>query len=144
MDVKILDNPEGHKHFCYAGSRKGDAGIDLIAMADTIINKKESEVVSTGICVEIPKGYFGLVTHRSSIAFKLDCICSLGIIDPSYRGEVKLKFFNLGTEAIFLKAGSRVAQLILVPYSESASIINIVDELSSTARGANGFGSTGQ
>lgn len=118
------------------------AGVDLYSPEDVLIPPGFSEVVATGIAVELPPGFFGLLTHRSSLAFKGDTIASLGIIDNDYTGEVKIKLFHLGTTGLQIKRGDRVAQLVVIPYSQV--MVEVVDELKQTDRGAGGFGSTGK
>lgn len=143
MEIKLLDNPHGLVQYQPFVENKGDAGIDLITMEDVFVFPGEINKINTGVCVKIPHGNFGLVTHRSSMAFKLGCICSTGIIDSSYRGEIKLVFFNLTKEAVFVKKGSRVAQLVVIPFNVKESYLTEVDTLEETVRGSNGFGSTG-
>lgn len=118
------------------------AGWDLYACEDCLITPGCEAIISTGIALDIPVGYFGLLTHRSSIAFKGDTVASLGIIDADYRGEVKVKLFHLGFSGLHIKAGDRVAQIVFIPYS--AAGLEVVDSFGSTKRGLGGFGSTGE
>lgn len=122
----------------------GSAGIDLYNNGeDEIISSSGYVTVQTKISVEIPDGYVGLVFVRSGIGFRgLDLINSCGVIDSDYRGEIGLRFINHSQEPILLKRGDRVAQLVIVPYLQSE--IELVDNLSTTERGQNGFGSTGR
>lgn len=98
-------------------------------------------LVSTGIAVKIPEGYYGRVAPRSGLAVKNNIDTGAGVIDSDYRGEVKVLLFNLGSQLFEFKAGDRIAQLILekitVPEPEE------VNDLDSTDRGVGGFGSTG-
>lgn len=119
---------------------KGSAGWDLYSIEDVLIPPQMSDVVPTGIAIQIPPGKFGLLTHRSSLAFTFDATASLGVIDSDYRGEVKIKLFNHGTEGLYIKAGDRVAQLLILNLHNSC--LTVVDKLSDTDR-AGGFGSTG-
>lgn len=118
------------------------AGWDLYASKTVLLVPGESIEVPTGIALEIPEDWVGLLTHRSSLGFKLDTIASFGVIDSDYRGEVKVKLFNLGEEGAWIKAGDRFAQLVIVPYLHWGEM-EIVTELSDTARGTGGLGSTG-
>lgn len=120
----------------------GSAAFDLYSTEDILIIPETSEIVSTGIALEIPQGWFGLLSHRSSLAFKLDCVASLGFIDADYRGEVKIKLFNHGYEGVQIKKGDRVAQIAFIQ-SYQGSDIHVVSELTDTHRGEGGFGSTG-
>ena len=121
---------------------KGSAGWDLYSLEDVIITSGFSEVVSTGIAVEIPENWVGLLTHRSSLAFKLDTISSFGVIDNDYRGEIKVKLFNMGSDGVRIKAGDRFAQLVVVPSYCQLEMVDS-DILSDTDRGDGGMGSTG-
>lgn len=119
------------------------AGLDLCSMDDVIIIPGLSETISTGIAVQIPIGWFGLLTHRSSLAFKQDCVASLGVIDGDFTGEIKVRLFNHGPEGVYIKKGDRVAQLVLVKYFHmDNTTMGIVEQLDQTARGTGGFGST--
>ena len=119
---------------------EGSAGYDLYSVDDILIVPGMSEVIPTGIAMEIPRGYVGLLSHRSSMAFKLDSIASLGYLDSDYRGEIKVKIFNLGSEGVRIAKGDRFAQVALVPCLQEDTVEG---ELSVTTRGAGGFGSSG-
>ncbi|MEM1634296.1 MAG: dUTP diphosphatase, partial [Nanopusillaceae archaeon] len=90
--------------------REGDAGLDLYCIEDVIIKPKEIKLVSTGIAIEIPKGYFGLIKDRSGLATKGLHVLA-GVIDENYRGEVKVVLVNLSDEEIKIEKFSRIAQL---------------------------------
>jgi dUTP pyrophosphatase len=120
---------------------KYSAGLDLYCTEDVFIKKRSNGVIKVGINIKIPKGHFGLLTHRSSLAFKNNCIASTGIIDQDYRGDIGIKLFNLGDEDVIIDHGSRVAQLLIIPYSHASLFVK--DSLDCTDRGKGGFGSTG-
>lgn len=120
--------------------REGDAGLDLYSIEDIEINPNEIKSVSTGIAIEIPKGYVGIIKDRSGLATKGLHVLA-GVIDENYRGEVKIVLINLGKEKIFLEKYSRVAQLLILPYLKCN--VKEVEELSETERGNSGFGSSG-
>lgn len=122
----------------------GSAGIDLYNNGqDVTVHGYGTYEVKTMTAFEIPEGYVGLVFVRSGLGWKgLDLINSCGVIDSDYRGNIGLKFINHTETPIELKNGDRVAQIVIVPYFK-ATELNFVEELSETARGANGFGSTG-
>jgi len=129
----ILPHPHrGSKH---------SAGIDLAIQRDLHIYPGTSEVVDLHIMVEIPEGYYGLLTHRSSLAFRRDCIISTGIIDSDYRGSISCKIFNLGKDIQHFDKAERVAQLIVQKYESMVPMVSYA--LSDTARGENGFGHSG-
>lgn len=123
-------------------SKPGDAGLDITAVAK-ISNTSFECTYSTGIAVEIPRGYVGLVFPRSSIKNKeLSLSNSVGVIDSGYRGDIQFTFNKLnGLDSIDYKVGDRIAQLIIIPYPQIEFLE--VDELSTTERGDGGFGSSG-
>ncbi|MEM5832108.1 MAG: dUTP diphosphatase [Candidatus Aenigmatarchaeota archaeon] len=120
--------------------RVGDAGLDLYCIESFEINPKEIKLVSTGIAVEIPKGYVGIIKDRSGLAIKGLHVLA-GVVDENYRGEVKVVLINLGDEKLSIEKNSRIAQLLIIPYL-NCDVIE-VNELSESNRGEKGFGSTG-
>jgi len=128
-------------------AKDGDAGMDLVA-TKIIENTSFDVTYGTGIAMEIPKGYVGLVFPRSSIRkTDLSLTNSVGVIDSGYRGEIQATFKKVfGPNDIRIdqtdyKVGDRIAQIIIVPYP-SIKFVE-VDDLTSTERGEGGFGSTG-
>ncbi len=126
-----------------AYAHPGDAGLDLAAAEKVRLWPGERVAVPTGLAVAIPDGWVGLVHPRSGLARRhgLTVANAPGTIDAGYRGEVQVLLVNLGTEVVDIAAGDRVAQLLLqrVGWAEVVE----VKELSDTARGDGGFGSTG-
>jgi dUTP pyrophosphatase len=123
----------------------GDAGLDLYALDACALGPGERASVATGVAVEIPDGYAGLVMPRSGLASRhgIALVNAPGLIDAGYRGELKVLLLNTDRErACELAAGERIAQLVLMPVATPAVIE--VDELSQSARGDGGFGSTGR
>lgn len=122
------------------------AGADLSACIDAPLTfaPQETQFVPTGISVEIPQGYVGLVFARSSVASKRDLAPAnkVGVIDSDYRGEILVTLHNHGTVSRTIEPGERIAQLVIVPYL-AASFVE-ADALSETERGSGGFGSTGR
>ena len=127
-------------------TRPGDAGYDLRAVEPFSLAPGERAVVPTGVAVAIPEGAAGLVVPRSGLAAKhgLSVVNGPGLIDPTYRGEVKVVLVNLGHEAYEGAVGDRIAQLLLVPYLTPE--VRTVETLppSADGRGADGFGSSGR
>ena len=121
----------------------GAGAFDLYASEDTLILPVSSAVIGTGIALEIPPGWMGLMSHRSSMAFKLDCIASLGYVDADFRGEVKVKLFNLGNDGVYIKAGDRIAQIAFIE-TYQGNQLELVEDLTSTKRNVGGMGSTGK
>jgi dUTP pyrophosphatase len=123
------------------------AGADLKVKSDKeiLIKPTESAQVNTGVYLEIPKGYVGLLFVRSSFGKKgLMLKNSVGVIDSDYRGEVIAQVVNNSEENIVLNDGERFSQIVVVPCLLLKDNIEIVDELEETERGEGGFGSTGK
>lgn len=120
----------------------GDAGMDLALREEHILPANGTKKAGTGICVEIPKGCFGLIVPRSSMGQKgITLANTVGIIDHQYRGELLLLLKNNTKGAIVIGKGARVAQLIILPFLTVKPIK--VGKLNETKRGSDGFGSTG-
>ena len=124
-------------------SRQGDAGMDLVATSK-FYDDFDNVCYGTGLAIEIPENHVGLLFPRSSIS-KTDLTLrnSVGIIDSNFRGEIVLKFNNIlmsSCEPYNVK--ERIGQLIIMPYPTIE--FKEVEELSTTERGAQGFGSTGK
>lgn len=121
------------------------AGGDLYnAGDDVVISPSETVLIGTGLAVEIPEGYVGLVYARSGLASKcgLAPANKVGVIDSDYRGEIKVALFNHSKETRTVLKGERIAQMVIAPYLKVE--YEEVEELSSTKRGEGGFGSTGK
>jgi dUTP pyrophosphatase len=127
-----------------ARARSGDAGYDLRATERVSIPQDGRRLVGTGIAIALPEGVAGLVTPRSGLAIDhgLTLLNAPGLIDPSYRGEIKVILHNTSERRYTVEIGDRIAQLLLVPYW--APELEVVEELPETERGANGFGSSGR
>jgi dUTP pyrophosphatase len=128
-----------------ARATDGSAGMDLIAAVDEAVEllPRARALIPTGLALAIPQGFEGQVRPRSGLAWKHGVtVCNApGTIDSDYRGEVKVNLINLGHEPVKIARGDRIAQLVVAPVSLAR--LHIVSELSETARGAGGFGSTG-
>jgi deoxyuridine 5'-triphosphate nucleotidohydrolase len=123
-------------------SHPEDAGADLKASEYSIVPARGKALVSTGLCLELPEGYVGLIWPRSGLAVKHSIDCGAGVIDSTYRGEIKVLLFNHSDETFTIEAGNRIAQL-LVQKIEHINFIS-VDSLEKTQRNEAGFGSTGK
>lgn len=121
------------------------AGADLYACIDKDIEilPHTTAVIPTGLALELPVGYAGLIYARSGLATKkgLAPANKVGVVDCDYRGEVKVALHNHSEIPQTVAAGERVAQLVITPYI--TAVFEEAEELSSTVRGAGGFGSTG-
>lgn len=126
-----------------AYTRDGDVGLDLCAMEDALIPPGQYRKLGTGIAMEIPRGYVGIIHPRSGTGCRGYVLKhGAGIIDPNYRGEVQLPVLNNNTnEYIHVRKGDRVAQMLIHPVMEVT--LTEVDELSESNRGEAGFGSSG-
>ena len=123
---------------------KGDAGFDLASRIDFCIEPGERAIVPTGVALQIPRGYAGLVLPRSGLAARhgIALVNSPGLIDSGYRGEIAVVLINTDKRNRFeIKRGDRIAQLVIQKIEEA--VIREVAELDETSRGAGGFGSTG-
>ncbi len=118
-----------------------DAGMDLYVNGRQVIIAHTTMAVSTGISMEIPEGFVGLIWDKSSVGAK--GLKTLGgVIDSEYRGEVKVVIHNLNNEDIIFEHGQKIAQMLI----QKVELVDIeeVADLSSTIRGEGGFGSTGR
>ncbi len=124
-------------------SHPGDAGLDLFSVEETEIEAGSVKLIKTGISIELPAGTEGQVRPRSGLALKhqLTVLNTPGTIDEGYRGEVGIIMINLGKEAFAVAKGMKIAQLLVKPVVRVE--VQEAEELSDTARGAGGFGSTG-
>ena len=122
------------------------AGADLYACldGDVLIQPGESAFVPTGLAMEIPKGFAGLIYARSGLACKrgLAPANKVGVVDSDYRGEFMVVLYNHGQETQKVSHGERVAQLVITPVFTPGFVLR--DELNETDRSAGGFGSTGK
>ena len=118
------------------------AGYDLYSSEATCIPPHTRQLVKTDIAIEIPDGHYGRIASRSSIASRKSVDVGAGVIDRSYRGEVKVLLFNASDREFVINLNDRIAQIILEKYSSFP--IQVVDALSETERGDGGFGSTGK
>jgi dUTP pyrophosphatase len=118
----------------------GDAGLDLFSSEDHLLRPGEVRPVQTGIKVAIPRGYVGLIWDKSGISLK-GVHKLAGVVDAGYRGEVQVVMVNLGREPYEIKAGMKIAQMLIQPIVEM-SVVE-AENLDDTSRGEGGFGSTG-
>ena len=117
------------------------AGFDLSSVIDATVPARGSEIIPIGLKIKTPQGCYGRIAPRSGLAARMMIDTGGGVIDHDYTGEVKVILFNLGNVPLEVKAGDKIAQLILEKYSTAPC--EVVEELDETGRGENGFGSTG-
>lgn len=122
---------------------EADAGLDLAACDEVVLGPGERAVVGTGLAVEIPEGYAGYVQPRSGLAARhgIGVVNSPGLIDPGYRGEIRVVLLNTDIRETFVVTpGMRIAQLVIAPVA-SVRFCE-VEELEASGRGERGFGSS--
>ena len=133
----ILDNGAFIPEFAH----KTDAGADLRSPIDTVVPERGSVVIDTGVHVEIPEGYVGILKSKSGLNVKHDLI-GTGTIDSGYSGSIRVKLYNLGDTDYQVLRGDKIIQMVILPcaYCEFTQ----VEKFAETERGDGGFGSTGR
>ena len=139
--IKIMLDPNAiepkRAHSC-------DAGLDLFVPSDfqsRAVFRNNSIVIDTGVHVEIPEGYVGLLKSKSGLNVKHD-LTGEGVIDAGYTGSIMVKMYNLGSDRYVFKPGDKLIQLLIIK-CETPSVV-LVDSFEETERGNSGFGSTGR
>jgi dUTP pyrophosphatase len=127
----------------YVHGPEEDAGMDLCAVEDVTLPPGVPRLVPTGLTVEVPRGFEAQVRPRSGLALRHSIAMpnAPGTIDPGYRGEVRVILLNLGTEPYTVRAGDRIAQMIVARYE---TVEWVEESLADSERGAGGFGSSGR
>jgi dUTP diphosphatase len=140
--IQRLAHGEGLALPAYESERA--AGMDLRAAEDAILPPGGHALVATGFAIALPDGFEAQVRPRSGLAAKhgVTLLNTPGTIDADYRGEIKVILINHGREAFAVKRGDRIAQMVVAPVTRV--VLKETAELSGTARGAGGFGSTGR
>lgn len=124
-------------------AHKGDAGLDLVSNENLVIPSGQRRTINLGTQVAIPEGQVGLLCPRSGHAAQhgLTTLTVPGVIDPSYRGELKIVLYNTDPKPFEVSKGDRIAQLLIMPYTNLTPVGRPLD---TTDRGTAGFGSTGK
>ena len=127
----------------YAHGPLEDAGMDLHAVEDVVLEPGTPRLVPTGLTIEVPAGYEAQVRPRSGLALKhaVTIPNAPGTIDPGYRGELRVILLNLGHAPYTIQAGDRIAQMILARYE---AVEWLEGDLAESGRGTGGFGSSGR
>jgi dUTP pyrophosphatase len=143
MRIRIQRIHPAAKLPAYAHGPAEDAGMDLCAVEDTVLEPGVPHLVATGLTLEIPPGYEAQVRPRSGLALRhaIAMPNAPGTIDPGYRGEIRVILLNLGRDAYTIHAGDRIAQMIVARY-EAAEWVE--GPLAGSVRGEGGFGSSGR
>ena len=137
LSIKLLTE---HATIPTRGSQQA-AGLDLYSAYDLEIEPHGKAIIKTDIAMVIPFTYYGRIAPRSGMSWKNHTDIGAGVIDSDYRGNIGVVMFNHSNVKLNIKRGDRVAQLILEKICYPT--INIIDSLSTTERGNNGYGSTG-
>ena len=130
--------------FAPTKAHEADGGYDLYAPADATVYNVRGTIINTGVHIEIPKGYVGLIKSRSGMNIKKNVVCE-GVIDSGYTGSIAVKLRLQATnvyDRVVINRGDRIAQLVLLPVFTPD--LEEVDELEETERGDGGFGSSGR
>lgn len=118
-----------------------DAGADLRSPIATVVPANSSQVIDTGVHVEIPDGYVGFIKSKSGLNVRHG-ITSEGVIDAGYTGSIRVKLYNHCPKPLIVFKGDKISQLVILPVYHAE--FEPVDSLEETERGDNGFGSTGR
>lgn len=118
-----------------------DAGLDLYSKETAVIYPGESHTFDTGVHMDIPIGYCGLLVSKSGLNVKSG-ITSTGLIDCGYTGSIRVKLYNNGHELYMVRSGDKISQIVILPVV--LHDCKVVDKLGESDRGDNGFGSTGR
>lgn len=118
-----------------------DAGLDLYSPIEVAVYPDDSFTIDTGVHVQIPKGYVGMVKSKSGLNVRHG-IQSEGVIDAGYTGSICVKLYNHGNCAVPILKGQKISQLVILPIITPE--LEVVDSLEETERGSGGFGSTGK
>lgn len=118
-----------------------DAGADIRSPIDTVVPARGSCVIDTGVHIQLPHGYVGMLKSKSGLNVKHG-ITSEGVIDEGYTGAIKVKLYNHGEEYHIIERGDKITQLVILPCEYVQ--FDLVDYLEDSERGDDGFGSTGK
>lgn len=122
-------------------AHEADAGYDLRSPIKTRLYAGEAVVIDTGVHIQIPRGFAGVLKSKSGLNVNHD-IVGEGLIDSGYTGSIRVKLYNHGDESYMIEVGDKISQLVILPIHTPDLVI--VDELEETERGNGGFGSTGR
>lgn len=138
MQMKIKLDPGA---FMPERAHENDAGYDLRSPVTGRLYAGEAVVIDTGVHVEIPAGYVGMLKSKSGLNVVHD-IVGEGVIDSGYTGSIRVKLYNHGAESYVIEEGDKISQLVILPIITPE--LELVAHLDETERGSNGFGSTGR
>lgn len=121
-----------------------DAGYDLFSLTDVVIAPGEGKVIETGVHIEIPQGFCGLMVSKSGLNVKYN-LTSTGLIDSGFKGAIKVKLYNHGKTTQVMKRGWKVSQLVILPIAigDVLEEVKSLEQFEDSERGQDGFGSSG-
>lgn len=122
-------------------AHEADAGYDLRSPIKTRLYAGEAVVIDTGVHIQIPRGFAGVLKSKSGLNVNHD-IVGEGLIDSGYTGSIKVKLYNHGDESYMIEVGDKISQIVFLPIYTPE--LELVDELEDTERGDRGFGSSGR
>jgi len=140
LKIKIKKLKDGVKLPNYA--HEGDAGMDLFASEKITVPARSRTKVPTGVAMEIPEGFAGLIWDKSGLSMNSGLKTLGGVVDSGYRGEIMVGVANLSDEDFVFDVGQKIAQMI-IQKKEDVELLE-VNELEDSSRGEDGFGSTGR
>ena len=138
MKMKVMLDPGA---FMPTRAHELDAGLDLYSPVDAVVYCDDSSTIDTGVHVEIPAGYVGMIKSKSGLNVKHG-IQSEGVIDSGYTGSICVKLYNHGNCAVRIDKGQKISQLVILPIITPE--LELADSMKATDRGNGGFGSTGK
>jgi len=121
--------------------REGDAAMDLFSCEDYVVPAGKRQLVSTGIAMALPEGYWSSIRGKSGLAYKKGISILGGVIEHTYRGEYGVIVLNTGDEDFVIRAGDAVAQVVIAPVAKAR--VEVVEDLDETVRGEGAFGGLG-
>lgn len=125
-------------------ANKFDSGLDMYALEDYYLEPHSSALVSTGIAIELGKGFEGQVRPKSGITAKTGLRVQLGTVDYGYTGEIKVMVDNIYPHKVKVEKGKKIAQLVITPVTyPMVEVVEKFKNINKCSRGENGFGSTG-
>lgn len=120
-----------------------DAGYDLFALNSVVIPPGEGRIIETGVHMEIPKGYCGVLVSKSGLNVNYN-LTSTGLIDSGYKNAIKVKLYNQGKTSQLMRSGWKCSQIVILPISDDGlEKVESLEEFADSERGMNGFGSSG-
>lgn len=123
-------------------AHKTDAGFDIYSTEDKVVKAKQSAIFDTGVHIELPMNTVGMLKSKSGLNVK-HSITSEGVIDEGYTGSITVKLYNNGDTDYTVKKGDKITQLVILPLVDVGKL-ELVEDLTATDRGNNGFGSSGR